>query len=84
MEAIIDSALDVDKVEYIFHDTHLTGQAVRLTALDSWLEEFLDGQSTTPEGSLGLKAHHRGCARIAGGASIPVQKTVSGTRAARP
>jgi HD superfamily phosphohydrolase len=55
MEAIVDSALDADKIDYLFTDSKLTGQQVRLASLDSWLEDFLSGQSLTPEGLIKLE-----------------------------
>lgn len=55
LEAIVDSALDVDKIQYIFHDSRLTGQNVRLADLSSWLGDFISGQSLTPEGLIRLE-----------------------------
>lgn len=55
LEAIVDSALDVDKIQYIFHDSLLTGQSIRLSDLKSWFGDFLSGQSLTPEGLIRLE-----------------------------
>jgi HD superfamily phosphohydrolase len=55
LEAIVDSALDADKIEYLFHDTMLTQQNVRLTDWQTWFEAFLSGQSLTPEGMIRLE-----------------------------
>jgi HD superfamily phosphohydrolase len=55
LEAIADSALDADKIEYLFHDTRVTGQNVRLTRWDNWFEAFLSDQSLTPEGLIRLE-----------------------------
>jgi hypothetical protein len=55
MEAIVDSALDADKIEYIFNDTKLTGQNVRLAECSGWLSAFLSGQRLTPEGLIRLE-----------------------------
>ena len=55
IEAIVDSALDADKIEYLFHDTMLTQQNVRLTEWKTWFEAFLNGQSLTPEGMIRLE-----------------------------
>jgi HD superfamily phosphohydrolase len=55
LEAIADSALDADKIEYLFHDTQVTGQNVRLTKWHDWFEAFLSGQSLTPEGLIRLE-----------------------------
>ena len=55
LEAIVDSALDVDKIQYIFQDSLLTGQNVRLADMRSWLGDFLSGQSLTPEGLIRLE-----------------------------
>jgi HD superfamily phosphohydrolase len=52
LEAIVDSALDVDKIEYIFRDSDLSGQNVRLSSQGAWLETFLAHQRLTPEGTL--------------------------------
>ena len=59
LEAIVDSALDADKMEYVFHDTRLTGQNVRLTKWQPWFQAFLSGQSLTPEGLIRLE--HQSC-----------------------
>ena len=55
LEAIVDSALDADKIEYIFNDSSLTGQGVRLASIGPWLEDFVNGQSLTPEGLIRLQ-----------------------------
>jgi hypothetical protein len=55
LEAIVDSALDADKIEYVFHDTELTKQKVRLSDWQPWFETFLSGQSLTPEGLIRLE-----------------------------
>ena len=47
MEAFLDSALDTDKIDYIFRDTVLTGQSVRLPDEQTWLGDFLSYQRYT-------------------------------------
>ena len=55
LDAIVDGALDVDKIEYVFHDAQFTGQNVRLSDVQSWMSEFLSDQSLTPEGLIRLE-----------------------------
>ena len=55
LEAIVDSALDADKIEYIFQDTKLTNQKVRLSDWKPWFEAFVSGQRLTPEGLIRLE-----------------------------
>jgi len=57
LDAIVDGALDVDKIEYVFHDARFTGQNVRLSNVCSWMSEFLHSQSLTPEGLIRLEGH---------------------------
>jgi len=55
LEAIVDSALDADKIEYIFNDTQRSGRSVRLGNAQAWLKSFFSGQSLTPEGLIRLE-----------------------------
>jgi len=55
LEAIVDSALDADKFEYVFHDQKATRRSVRLPPFSSWFADFLGGQSVTPEGLIRLE-----------------------------
>ncbi len=55
MDAIMDSAIDADKIDYIFRDSKLAGQSIRLPSLPSWLQDFLGKQSITSEGLIRLE-----------------------------
>lgn len=56
LDAIANSALDADKIDYIFRDMEFTGKRTRLSDARSWLEEFLSGLSLSPEGLVKLNA----------------------------
>lgn len=55
IDGIVDSALDVDKIEYIFRDTRLSGENVRLRDWKSWFETFVGDQSLTSDGLIRLE-----------------------------
>ncbi len=55
LEAIVDSALDADKIAYVFNDALLTGQGVRLAGIRPWIDDFLIGQHLTDEGLIRLE-----------------------------
>ena len=51
LDAIINSAIDADKIDYVFRDTHETKTTIQLSA-KQFLEDIINGLKITPEGFL--------------------------------
>jgi len=54
LDAIINSPIDADKIDYIFRDSSTLKLGVRLMPKDVWLREFLEDQDLSPEGFIRL------------------------------
>jgi HD superfamily phosphohydrolase len=54
LDAIINSPIDADKIDYIFRDSGKLSIGVRLMPRRAWLGEFLADQDISPEGFIRL------------------------------
>lgn len=54
LDAIVNSPLDADKIDYIFRDTEFTKKSTRLSEKKEWLESFLSSISLSQEGLIRL------------------------------
>lgn len=54
IDMIVNSPVDVDKIEYIFRDTTITGRGIRLPSQEEWFDDFLEGQHLTKGGFISL------------------------------
>ena len=54
LDAIVNSPIDADKIDYIFRDTKELGLGVNLINRDVWLNEFVEDQEISPEGLIRL------------------------------
>lgn len=62
LDAIINSPIDADKIDYIFRDIAELRLGARLMSKDVWLQEFLEDQDVSPEGLIRL--HGRSALRL--------------------
>jgi HD superfamily phosphohydrolase len=61
LDAIVNSALDADKIDYIYRDMQCTGMSSRLRSSADWLRDFLSNISLTPEGLIRLNGDSSLC-----------------------
>jgi len=54
LDAIVNSPIDADKIDYIFRDSSELNLGVRLLPKNAWLVEFLMDQDVSPEGLIRL------------------------------
>jgi HD domain len=54
LDAIVNSPIDADKIDYIFRDSGELNLGVRLMDKETWLAEFLSSQDITQEGLVRL------------------------------
>ena len=58
LDALINSPIDVDKLDYVFRDSKVLGQSVHLPHGDkerlAWIEQFVTSQTLLPSGLIGL------------------------------
>lgn len=54
LDAITNSCIDADKIDYIFRDMHYTRKRARLREDMAWLDDFFSNISLSPEGIVRL------------------------------
>jgi HD superfamily phosphohydrolase len=62
LDAIVNSPIDADKIDYIFRDMKYTGTMARLEEPQQWLMDFFSNISLSPEGLVRLNGHSSLCA----------------------
>jgi HD superfamily phosphohydrolase len=61
LDAIINSSIDADKIDYIFRDMEYTETRARLRNTQTWLTDFLSNISLSPEGLVRLNGEAALC-----------------------
>lgn len=62
LDAIVNSAVDADKIDYIFRDMKFTQAATRLRTTDDWLQDFMSNISLSTQGLVRLNGEAALCA----------------------
>lgn len=62
LDAVVNSAIDADKIDYIFRDMKYARAMARFMAPEKWLEDFLSNISLSPEGLVRLNGNSSLCA----------------------
>ncbi len=62
LDAIVNSSLDADKIDYIFRDMSVTNTRARIRYEKEWLTDFLSNISLSPEGFVRLNGKASLCA----------------------